>query len=251
MAAIELRDTIIYFEDGTTGSALVATAAPTANDVTVNVNTVNMPNATVNTLIPVGARFTVNTANNTTTYTVTARDPASAGPTTNITFTPSWGSATPAVGDAITFLPQRVEVKVGEGNLTWTEAKEYEYVLDRGDLDTVRQGDEQPVELSLDFMFEEVTTGTGEDITVVDALKRAGGATEWVPSSEDQCEPYAVNLIVFQCTPCGGTEDAMYTFPDFRWESLEYNIGDATISTTGRCNASSVTAERGTYDACS
>ena len=29
-----------------------------------------------------------------------------------------------------------------DGNVTYTEHKEYEYLLDRGDLDTVREGDE-------------------------------------------------------------------------------------------------------------
>ena len=251
MAAIELRDTVIYFQDGTAGTAVLATASPDANDVILDVNTVVITNATVNTLIPVGARFTVNTALNVTTYTVTGRTPTGNGPTTNLTFTPAWGvTGTPAVADVLTFLPQQVEVKVGEGNLTWTETKEFTYVRDRGDLDTVRLGDEQPVDVSLDFMFENVTTGTGEDVTVIDALKQAGEATEWVSASDDQCEPYAVDFLVYQCPPCGSTEDALYTFSDFRWETLEYNIRDATISATGKCNISSVVVARGTYDAC-
>jgi len=251
MAAIELRDTTIYFRDGTTGNAVIETAAPDANDTTVNINTVNIPEATTTNLVPVGARFTVNTANNSTTYTVTGRDPASTGPTTCITFTPAWTANAPATDDVITFTSQQVEVKVGEGNLTWTEAKEYEYVLDRGNLDTVREGDEQPVEISLDFMFEHVTAGTGEDITVGDALRKTGNASEWITSSEDTCEPYAVDLVVYRCQSCGTTEDDVFMFNDFRWESLEYNVGDATISVSGRCNISTVNATRSDADECS
>jgi len=252
MAAIDLRNCLLYFLDGTTGNAVIADATPGASDTTMEVNTVNLPNASDTDLVPVGARFTVNTALNVTTYTVTARTPTDAGPTTNLTFTPAWGATgTPAQADVITFLPQRVEIKVGEGNLTWTETKEYEYIRDRGDLDTVKLGDEQPLEVSLDFMFEHVTAGTGEDVTVVDCLKQSGNASEWVTSSSDACEPYAVDLMVVQCNDCGTTEDDKFTFPDFRWESLEYNIQDATISCSGKCNASGVTNARGSYDECS
>jgi len=249
MAAIELRDTTIYFRDGTTGNAVIETAAPDANDTTVDINTVNIPEATTTTAVPIGARFTVNTANNTTTYTVTARD--SDTNTTCVTFTPAWGSTgTPAQADVLTFTSQQVEVTVGEGNLTWTETKEYEYVRDRGNLDTVRQGDEQPVEVTLDFTFEHVTAGTGEDITVGDALRQTGNASEWITSSADTCEPYAVDLVVYRCQSCGTTQDDLFTFSDFRWETLEYNVGDATISITGRCNVSTVNAARGDYDEC-
>jgi len=251
MAAIELRDTTIYFRDGTSGNATVNEGNASSSDTTVTINTVNIPEASTTNLVPVGARFTVNTANNDTTYTVTARDPSDAGPTTCITFTPEWGTETPADGDLITFNSQQVEVKVGEGNLTWTEAKEYEYVLDRGNLDTVREGDEQPVEVSLDFMFEHVRSGSGEDITVTDALRQTGNASEWITSSSDTCEPYSVDLVVYRCQSCGTTQDDLFTFSDFRWESLEYNVGDATISISGRCNVSTVNAARGDYDECS
>src|SRR6056297_1883593 len=129
MAAIELRDTTIYFRDGTTGNCTINTASPDAADTDVDVNSVNIPEATYTTMIPVGARFTVNTANNTTIYTVTART-NNVNTTETINFSPAWGDETPAQDDVITFTSQQVEVKVGEGNLTWTEAKEYEYVLD-------------------------------------------------------------------------------------------------------------------------
>lgn len=252
MAAIELRDTTIYFRDGTTGNCVIADAAPDANDTAITINTPNIPEATVTTLIPVGARFTVNTANNVTTYTVTGRTPTDAGPTTDLVISPAWGAVgTPAQADVATFTSQQVEVKIGEGNLTWTEAKEYEYIRDRGNLDTVREGDEQPVEISIDFMFEHVTAGTSEDITVTDALRQTGNASEWIMSSSDTCEPYAVDLVVYRCQTCGTTEDDLFTFTDFRWESLEYNVGDATISASGKCNVSTASSTRSDYDECS
>jgi len=251
MARIELRDATIRFKDGLSGSATIEEATPGASDTDCDVNTVNL-NTTDADLVPVGARFTVNTAGNTTTYTVTARTPATTSPTNNIEFTPAWGTNTPTVSDVITFTSQQIDITIGEGNLTWTESKEYEYLLDRGDLDTVKEGDEQPLEISLEFVYEHVTTGTGEAITPVDAVKGSGDASEWVSSSSDLCEPYAVDLELLHCVPCGSDEDERLTFPDFRFESLEYDLSEATIAVSGRCNVSEVTAARGDYsDDCS
>jgi hypothetical protein len=236
-------------KDGLSGSAIIEEASPGATDTDADINTVNL-NSTDTDLVPVGARFTVNTANNTLTYTVTARTPTTTGPTTNIEFTPAWGANTPTVSDVITFESQRIDVTVGEGNITWTEAKEYEYLLDRGDLDTVREGDEQPLEISLEFVYEAIKTGTSETVTPVDAVKGTGGAAEWVSSATDLCEPYAVDMEILHCVPCGTTEDEDVVFPDFRYESLEFDLGEATIAVAGRCNVSEATVTRSTHDEC-
>jgi len=246
MARIELRDCLIYIQDGLSGNAVIAEGAPGGTDTDVDINTVIL-NATDVDLVSVGARFTVNTVGNTTTYTVIGRTPLDASPTTNIEFKPAWGAAVPSQSDAITFLPQKIKVKIGEGNLTWTESKEYEYLLDRGDLDTVREGDEQPVDVSLEFVYEYVTTESGKDITPVDAIKQVGEATEWVSSSDDLCEPYAIDMVVLHCLPCGTDADEKVTLDDFRWESLEYDLGEATIAVSGRCNVSQVTINRSDY----
>ena len=142
------------------------------------------------------------------------------------------------VDDAvITFLPQQINIKIGDGNLTYTENDEYEYELDRGQLDSVRQGDEVPMDVNLDFVYEFVTTGTGEAITPMDALKGRGGASEWVSSSADPCEPYAVDIEVEHVPPCGGAQLERTLFPDFRPDTKEFDLDEATVSVSGRCNA--------------
>ena len=236
-------------KDGLSGSGVIGEATPGATDTDADVNTIVL-NTTETELVPIGARFTVSTANNTEIYTVTDRTPATTSPTTNVEFTPAWGSDTPTVSDVITFQAQELVVTIGEGNLTWTEAKEYEYLLDRGDLDTVKEGDEQPLEVSLEFVYDHVTQGTGEAVTPVDAVKGSGGASEWVSSSSDLCEPYAVDMVVRHCVPCGTDEDEETTFPDFRYESLEYDLSEATIAVSGRCNVSEAVPARGTNAEC-
>jgi len=245
MARIELRDVTVYVQDGLSGSALL-TANGTANDTTININTVVLNTTTTN-LVPIGGRFYLPGETTNTVHTVTARNPAAAGPTTCVTFTPALGAGSYNSGNsenAVTFINQRLEVKIGEGNLTWTEAKEYEYLRDRGNLDTVKEGDEQPVEMSLEFVYEYIKSESGTSITPVDALKNVGYASEWVSTSADLCEPYCIDILAKHCVPCGTDEDEDVLFNDFRWEGLDYDLQAATISVSGRCNVSDPTVTR-------
>jgi len=250
MARIEMRNVTIYIQDGLSGSGVMTNNA-TANDTTFNIGTVVL-NTTNTASVPVGARFYTAGETANTVHTVTARGPAS-GNTSNITFTPALGAGTynsANSNNAVTFLPQRVEVKIGEGNLTWTEAKEYEYLVDRGTLDTVKEGNDVPVEMSLEFVYEYIKTQSGQDITPVDAVKKAGEAVEWVTSATDQCEPYAVDIRALHCVPCGTDEDEDVVFNDFRYESLDFDVDAATISVGGKCNVTEPTITRSTNTEC-
>lgn len=239
MAVIELRHAPIYFKDGLSGTgAINEPVTPPAEAATeFDIDTIVL-NTTDTDLVPVGARFTVagETAAGTI-HTVTGRTPADTGPTTNIVFSPALGAGTYANEGVVTFLPQRIEIKIGGGNLAYTETRNMEYRLDRGDLDTVREGDQAPMEVSLDFQYEYVRTGTGEDVTPVDALKGINGAAEWVSSSSDACEPYAIDIELDHEALCGQTASELTVFPDFRYDTLEFDLGAGTISATGRCNA--------------
>jgi hypothetical protein len=251
MARIEMRDVTIYIQDGLAGTGNLS-ANGTVNDTSLDVDTIVLNTTTTN-LIPVGARLTVNGETANTVHTVTARTPSANGPTTNITITPALGTGTYNSGNAegaLTFINQRIEVNIGEGNMTWTEAKEYEYLRNRGNLDTVKEGDEQPVELSLEFVYDYIKTQSGQTITPVDAIKNQGEASEWVSSSTDLCEPYSVDILAKHCVPCGTDEDEDALFNDFRYESLDFDLSEATISVSGQCNVSEVTVTRSTDSEC-
>jgi len=242
MARIQLRNTSIYIEDGLSGTAAINDAGTVIGAVDLDINTIVL-NSLDTDLVPVGARFTIASETGSPVHTVTARTPTSASPTTNIVFTPitAAGVLDTAV---ITFLPQRITVKIGDGDLTWTESRELIYDRDRDLLDTVRLGQEQPVSIDLNFTFEYVTTQSGQLITPVDALKKKNEATEWVSSSSDLCEPYAVDIYVIHDVPCGTDYDQDFRFADFRYESLDYSIKDATIAVSGQCNVSEVQTTR-------
>jgi len=158
--------------------------------------------------------------------------------TCQLTFTPalSTEAGIPSDDDVVTFLPQQIEIKVGDGNITYTEHRNYEYMLDRGDLDTVREGDEVPLDVKLECTYEHITTGTSETISPMDALKGVGEASGWVSSAADQCEPYAIDIEVEHVPPCGTSQKEITLFPDFRADTKEVNFKDANISLTGKCN---------------
>jgi hypothetical protein len=244
MARIELRDCDVILQDGFGGTGAINDAAPpVATDTTFKVDELTLTNAV--TKVPIGARFKVaGETDPETIHTVTARIPADAGPTTDITFTPALGAGTYADDGVVMFLPNRITIKVGEGNITYTEHNNYDYLLDRGNLDSVKEGDEVPMDVKLEAVFEHITTGTAEQISPMDALKGIGAADEWLSASPDQCEPYCVDVLVIHTPPCGTAQKETVTFPMFRSETREISYKDATISVTGKCKATEPTVVR-------
>ncbi len=145
--------------------------------------------------------------------------------------------------------PNEITVKGGEGNLTYTENRTIEYILDRGLIDEVREGDEVPVDVTLEFNWEYITgsPSSGALPTVSDAIKGVGNASDWLSSDPDQCAPYAVDIEVLyepQCRKSAGIDNERITISDFRWESLDHDLRASTISVSGRANVKTVTAVR-------
>ena len=166
----------------------------------------------------------------------------------NLTFTPAILTATgvPADDAIITITGRTLSIKVGDGNANFTENREYNYDLDRGILDAVRQGNDIPMDFSLDMVWEELTAIAGASTPKPeDVLHRRGPAAVWKSSAADPCEPYAIDVEIEHAPPCGSTGAEDITLTDFRWESLDYSAQDAQVSTSGRCNATSALVARG------
>ena len=181
----------------------------------------------------------------TVTYTITAHTETSSN-TTSITFTPAL-AADVTDDQVIIVQPHVLYVKIGTGTLTYNERRKMEYVLDRGRIDTVRQGDEQPMEIRLDFMWEFLRAVGGSGVpTIEDALKKRGEAAGWVSSSADKCQPYAVDLVIEYDPPCVGVESELIVLPEFRWESLNHDPKAGMVNITGQCNSQTATISRQT-----
>ena len=245
MARIELRDCDVILQDGLSGAAAVnqPVTPPAEDDTQLTIDTIVL-NTTDPDLVPLGARFKIAGETTPVYHTVTARTPAGSSPTTQITFSPALGAGTYTDGGVVTFYPQELEIKVGDGNITYTEHNEYKYELDRGDLDTVREGNQVPMDVKLEAVFEHITQGTSEPVSPVDALKGIGGAAEWVSASADLCEPYCVHMIVRHTPPCGTAQREQVAFPEFRSESREVNYKEASISVSGKCKRTEPQVDR-------
>jgi len=154
--------------------------------------------------------------------------------------------ATIKIKDGTTPTPNELTVKVGEGNLTYAENRNIEYTLDRGVLDEVREGDQVPVDVTMDFVWDYLKGQTGSGTpTVEDAVKRRGEAAAWVSTDSDQCRPYAVDIEVTyapQPVVCGDME--IILLQDFRYETLDHDLRAGTVSMSGRCNVTEATVTR-------
>jgi len=211
--------------------------------------------------VPVGTTFTM--AGVTGTFTVTATTETT-GDTTNITFTPvladgnlpvdeavitftpipgavtispplATADGIPQAAATVTILGRCLNVKMGDGNLTWDEVTNFEYEMDRGHIDAVVEGDDEPLSVTLDSVYEFVTAVTGSNVpTPEDVLKQRGEASDWISTGADPCELYAVDIEVDYQPPCN-VEHEITTFKEFRWDTIGHELSEATLNFQGRC----------------
>lgn len=245
-AQIDLKKATIYIKDGYSGATGAQTGAVNNGaGYAAGIATMTVDGFTA--AVTTGDIFTVagskaSGTNRLTRHKITAHTETSSA-TTSITFTPALSAA--VVDNAvITIQPHELEAKIGEGNCQYTEKRNIEYVRDRGVLDTVREGDEEPVEVRMDFTWEFLKSDVTLIPTIEDALKQRGEASGWTSSSSDACEPFAVDIEIWYNPPCTGEKDEIILLEDFRWEQLEHNLKDGQVSLTGKCNVKEANVTR-------
>lgn len=167
------------------------------------------------------------------------------GATDSVAISPVLVSATLGA-EAITFLPIELEIKLGEGNFTYDETREVEFIRDRGLIDTYREGDEQPMDVAFDFTWEFITAIVGSGTpTVEEALKQTGEASNWVSSNtSDPCASYVVDVEITNAPNCGGILAEVIRLPQFFYTSLAHDSDAASVSVTGQCNATQAVITR-------
>lgn len=238
MAQFDLKKATVYLQDGYSKSG-----AQVNNASGYNVGATTMLVDTIVGVIPVGASFRFADAAHDNVYTVTAHT-ETLGNTTSITFTPGLDVAV-IDNQVFDFGGRRLEIKVGEGNVTYDEKRTMEYKKDRGKLDTVREGDEDPIDVRLDIRWDWLSSAGSDTFpTPEEVLKNEGLASTWVSSSSDACEPYAVDIVIEYDPECGTTDGERITLPDYRWESLNHDLKAGTLATSGKCNVTRASKER-------
>lgn len=143
--------------------------------------------------------------------------------------------------------PKTLTFTFDEGNFTFTQRKNREYKLDRGKLASgeVRDGDDEPLEVSFDGRFNKVTSSSGEAVSVMEFLDQIGAASSHVTTG-DACEPYCIDLVLSVDAACGTIPDEIITFDQFRYEEIGGDFGEGTISISGKCKVVRPTAVRTT-----
>ncbi len=248
MAVIDLKYAIVTIRDGATGITSGITDAGAVNNGSgYAAGATSMTVDGLAGIVASGQTFVVTGETGSPVHTVVGHT-ETGGNTTSVSFTPALASSI-ADDVVVTFTAEAtgtntIEVKIGEGTLTYTEKRNMEYRRDRGLLNTVREGDEEPVEVSLDFEWEFLRSSTGEAVTIEEALKQTGAAADWVSSSADVCEPYAVDIVVTYIPPCDDADTEVIVLQDFRWETLDHNLKDGQISVKGNCNVKEAVVTR-------
>ncbi len=165
------------------------------------------------------------------------------GNTTSITVSPALQGA--IVDDAvITTQPHQLMMRIGEGTLTWDEKKNRIYVKDRGLLYTMRDGDQDPMDVKLEFIWEYLYADSGVPPTFEDFLKRRGNAAAYVTSGTDPCEPYSVDILIIFTPFCTADKTEHYLLPEFRYETLNHDLKQGMVNCTGKCNVIEATISR-------
>lgn len=231
MAQIDLKKALLKIQDG--GANTVKTGAIN-NGAGYATSAVTFTVDGFTGAVETGGTFTIGAD----TYTITAHSETT-GNTTSITIAAP-GLVNAVLDNAVITAYGKVEsvtVKIGAGTLTYSEKRNMEYTLDRGVLDEVREGDEVPMDVKFDFVWEYIKGGLGgsDPPSVEDALKQIGNAASWVSSDSDTCRPYAVNLVIEYFPDCSGDSEII-TLKDYRYEELAHDLKAGTISSTGKCN---------------
>tara|TARA_R110000765_G_scaffold8465_3_gene27281 strand:- start:10250 stop:11062 length:813 start_codon:yes stop_codon:yes gene_type:complete len=130
---------------------------------------------------------------------------------------------------------KKVQVKLGEGNLQFTDRQTLNYRKNGGNLDTVSLGDQEPIDVTFDVNWEYLKGESGSP-SLREALDGTGFAAAWVSTDEDNCAPSAVNILIERIRDCGGTALVELTFlKDFRFEERSSDLRGATLQISGKC----------------
>jgi len=267
MAVIDLKNTTVKLYDGkdldTTGKVAFPMVAANA-DFSAQAKIMASPDAPISltlvdpgasgsfSIVVTGRTVVVNLAHSGSAITTTASAletsiAADAAAKLLITITQDETGVGILEAKALTSLtnPNSISIKIGEGNLTYSEKRAVEPRLDRGRLDTVREADQEMMDVAFDFTWEEITAATAASVpTVEDVLKRLDNASAWLNAATDPCRPTAVNISVENDPSCAGVQKEVTEILEFYHEALDHDSDAGQVSVSGRSNTQYATNVR-------
>ena len=143
--------------------------------------------------------------------------------------------------------PFETEIKIAEGQLQWTESRNVEYQNSKGTLESTREGDEVPCQLSMNFIWEFlINSSGGSPVYPYEALHFIGEAASWVSSdTADPCAtPPSIDVEVTFDLSCSSEDTEVYLFNFFRWETISPDGGNGQVAVAGNCKIVKPTVTR-------
>ena len=138
-----------------------------------------------------------------------------------------------------------ISIKIGEGNLPFSEHMNRVFTRDRGILDTVKNDEDEPLDFSMDATWEWLASvGGGSAPTFEDCVKHRNDASTWLTTADDTCQPYCIDIELHNAPGCSAVEDEIHMFEEYYYETADHDLNDGTISTAGRCNRTEANVRR-------
>lgn len=150
-----------------------------------------------------------------------------------------------------------IEFGVGEGDLTYTAARNIETDKNRGQLSRVREGEQEPLKVSFQFFWKYLRGSNGDPPTIEDVLYHENEAADWVSAATDliggttdASAPFAVHIQIVFTQTCIASDGTTYNageqivLPEFHFTELSHSLRDATVSCSGICNRNVAAKQR-------
>lgn len=263
MAQIDIKEAVVKIFDGTLGTATVAGADADGGNVytakskhvgsdVISVTHVKASGTVALSIAVTDREIVVNLQTNTGTVLTTGAGvkaaieaDAVANALVSVAITGTGLGLGAAVAKTKLAGQKVLEVKIGEGNLTYSEKRPVEFKRNRGALDTVKNADEEPIDVSLDATWEWLSSESGASTpTIEEALKKIGAASAWLTTADDTCQPYCVDIEVWNAAGCAVAEDELIVLEEFYYENLDHDLREGTIACSGRCNRTEASLRR-------
>lgn len=132
--------------------------------------------------------------------------------------------------------PKTLEIPISAGDFAFTLNSPTFIIMNRGKINSRKNGDEMPTDLSFSVFFEQWSYGNGSasGISVADCFQGVGGASDWV--STDPCGPFSISIVFEMDNPCAVGEKEVLTFGKFHADTIAFKEGNEynTLSITGK-----------------
>ena len=135
-----------------------------------------------------------------------------------------------------TATPNTLTIPIMDGDLSFKVVQPSFILRNRGKIDSRKQADQEALDISFSFKFEQWSYADGNSgISVPDAFQQIGGAVNW-NSTDPNCGPFAVDLVFRMTDPCNLAAYEQLVFSNFHADSLDFKEGSEanTVSVTGK-----------------